>query len=187
MIERRTFVAAAAATGSALAIKSIEADQRPLGDFPNWRYPDPRVEALDKKFKCKVGNTAIEWTATGPRWAEGSVYFRDGGYLWWSDIPNNRIMRWLEDDGHPGVYRQPSNDTNGNTRDPQGRLVGCEQDAQRATRTEHDGTITVPIDGASAAKNAIACVSVPRSMRSTSRPRAPCCRSGAQQEKKRQV
>jgi gluconolactonase len=146
VIERRTFLAAAAATASALAIKSAKADQLPLGDLPNWRYPDPRVEVLDKKFKYKVGNAAIERIATGFRWAEGPVYIRDYGCLLWSDIPNNRIMRWLEDDGHVSVFRQPSNFTNGNTRDRQGRLLSCEHDARRVTRTEHDGSITVLID-----------------------------------------
>ncbi|MGH7189075.1 MAG: SMP-30/gluconolactonase/LRE family protein [Acetobacteraceae bacterium] len=113
-----------------------------LGHLPGTRYPDPRVEALDKRFP-RQGNAAIERIATGFRWAEGPVYFRDGGYLLWSDIPNNRIMRWLEDDGHVGVFRAPSNYSNGNTRDREGRLVTCEHDTRRVTRTEHDGRITV--------------------------------------------
>src|ERR1700730_13503658 len=118
----------------------------PLGHLPGTRYPDPRVEALDKRFKAKVGNAAIERVATGFRWAEGPVYFRDGGYLLWSDIPNNRIMRWLEEDGHLSVFRANSNYSNGNTRDREGRLITCEHDARRVTRTEPDGTITVLID-----------------------------------------
>jgi gluconolactonase len=80
------------------------------------------------------------------RWAEGPTYFRDGGYLLWSDIPNNRIMRWLEDDGHVSVFRANSNYSNGNTRDREGRLVTCEHDTRRVTRTEPDGTITVLLD-----------------------------------------
>lgn len=67
----------------------------PLGQIPFTRYPDPRVEVLDKRFRYKLGNAAIEKIATGYRWAEGPVYFRDGRYLLWSDLPNNRIMRWL--------------------------------------------------------------------------------------------
>jgi len=150
-MERRTFLTAAAATAAgaattAFAIPPALADVLPLGDLPNTRYPDPRVEALDKRFKYKIGNAAIERIATGFRWAEGPVYFRDGGYLLWSDIPNNRIMRWLEEDGHVSVYRQGSNYSNGNTRDREGRLITCEHDARRVTRTEHDGTITVLID-----------------------------------------
>jgi gluconolactonase len=74
------------------------------------------------------------------------VYFRDGGFLVFSDIPNNRMMRWLEDDGHLSVFRAPSNYTNGNTRDREGRLISCEHDTRRVTRTELDGRITVLID-----------------------------------------
>jgi len=145
-MERRTFVAGAGALASALATTAALADSLPLGDLPGTRYPDPRVEPLDKRFSAKVGNAAIERIATGFRWAEGPVYFRDGGYLLWSDIPNNRIMRWLEADGHVSVFRNPSNFSNGNTRDRQGRLITCEHDARRVTRTEPDGTITVLMD-----------------------------------------
>ncbi len=145
-MERRTFVAGAGALVSALATTAALADSLPLGDLPGTRYPDPRVETLDKRFSAKVGNAAIERIATGFRWAEGPVYFRDGGYLLWSDIPNNRIMRWLEEDGHVSVFRSLSNFSNGNTRDRQGRLITCEHDARRVTRTEPDGTITVLMD-----------------------------------------
>jgi gluconolactonase len=88
----------------------------------------------------------VERLATGMRWAEGPVYFRDGGYLVWSDIPNNRLMRWTEETGAVSVFRPVSNYTNGNTRDRQGRLISCEHGARRVTRTEYDGTITVLID-----------------------------------------
>jgi gluconolactonase len=125
---------------------SVEPTSLPLGHLPGTRYPDHRIEALDKRFP-KQGNAAIERIATGFRWAEGPVYFRDGGYLLWSDIPNNRIMRWLEDDGHVSVFRAPSNHSNGNTRDREGRLVTCEHDSRRVTRTELDGSITVLADG----------------------------------------
>lgn len=119
--------------------------QLPLGHLPGTRYPDSRIEKLDKRFP-KQGNAGIERIATGFRWAEGPVYFRDGGYLLWSDIPNNRMMRWLEEDGHVSVFRAHSNYSNGNTRDRQGRLLTCEHDARRVTRTEHDGRITVLMD-----------------------------------------
>lgn len=147
-MQRRAFMAAAA-RGTAAAVlgsKIAVADELPLGPLPDTRYPDPRIEALDPRFKAKIGNTAIERIATGFRWCEGPVYFRDGGYLLWSDIPNNRIMRWSEDDGHVSIFRYPSNNSNGNTRDREGRLITCEHDARRVTRTEHDGTITVLID-----------------------------------------
>ncbi|HUZ65222.1 MAG TPA: SMP-30/gluconolactonase/LRE family protein [Acetobacteraceae bacterium] len=95
-------------------------------------------------------NAAVERIATGLRWAEGPVWFADGRFLLWSDIPNNRIMRWVESaPGQPGevsVFRQPANNTNGHTRDRQGRLVSCEHGARRVTRTEHDGRITVLAD-----------------------------------------
>jgi gluconolactonase len=74
------------------------------------------------------------------------VYFPDGGYFVWSDIPNNRMMRWLEDDGHVSVFRSPSNYANGNTRDREGRLVTCEHGARRVTRTEWNGSVTVVLD-----------------------------------------
>jgi gluconolactonase len=117
----------------------------PLGDLPGMRYPDSRIERLDKRFPMQ-GNAGVERVATGFRWAEGPVYFRDGGYLLWSDIPNNRIMRWLEEDGHVSVFRAPSNYSNGNTRDREGRLITCEHDTRRVTRTELDGRITVLMD-----------------------------------------
>jgi len=146
-MRRREFLTGAAAVAATAAtIQQAAADVLPLGNLPNTRYPDPRVEVLDKRFQYKVGNAAIERIATGFRWAEGPVYVRDGGYLLWSDIPNNRIMRWLEEDGHVSVFRSPSNYSNGNTRDRQGRLITCEHDARRVTRTEPDGSITVLAD-----------------------------------------
>src|SRR6267154_6064820 len=85
---------------------------------PNQRYPDPAVQILDPSFtKYRIYSSTIEQVATGMRWAEGPVYFPEGGYLLWSDIPNNRIMKWLEEDGHVSVFRAHSNYANGNTRD----------------------------------------------------------------------
>jgi len=110
------------------------------------RYPDPAVEALDPRFeKYRVGNAALERLWTGARWAEGPVWFGDGRCLLFSDIPNNRILRWTEETGEISVFRSPSNYTNGNTRDKQGRLISCEH-GRRVTRTEHDGTISVLIE-----------------------------------------
>jgi gluconolactonase len=118
----------------------------PLGPLPNSRYPDGHIESLDKRFKGSPGTGAVERVATGFRWAEGPAYFAAGRYLIFSDIPNNRMMRLLEDDNHLSVFRQPSYNSNGNTVDREGRLVSCEHGGRRVVRTEHDGTITVVAD-----------------------------------------
>ena len=111
------------------------------------RYPDSRLEVLDERFaKYKLANAALEMLWTGGRWLEGPVWFGDGRYLLFSDIPNNRILKWEEETGEVSVFRKPSNNTNGNTRDLQGRLLSCEHDARRVTRTEYDGSITVLMD-----------------------------------------
>ena len=111
------------------------------------RYPDPLVRILDPSFaKYRLPLAKVERIASGMRWCEGPVWFGDGRYLLWSDIPNNRIMRWDEETGAVSVFRKPSNNSNGNTRDRQGRLLTCEHDARRVTRTEYDGTITVIAD-----------------------------------------
>jgi gluconolactonase len=110
-------------------------------------YPDPAVEVLDPRFlKYRIFNAAVERLATGTRWGEGPVWFGDGRYLLWSDIPNNRMMRWDEETGAVSIFRKPSNFANGNTRDRQGRLVTCEHGGRRVTRTEYDGSLTVLID-----------------------------------------
>ena len=112
------------------------------------RYPDPAVRVLDAAFeKYRLRLASVERLATGCRWSEGPVWFGDGRFLLWSDIPNNRVMKWDEETGAVSVFRKPSNNTNGNTRDRQGRLVSCEHDARRVTRTEYDGTITVLAEG----------------------------------------
>ena len=116
-----------------------------------WRqsetYPDPAVEVLDARFlKYRITNAAVERLATGMRWGEGPVWFGDGRFLLWSDIPNNRIMRWDEETGAVSVFRKPSGFANGNTRDRQGRLITCEHGNRRVTRTEYDGRLTVLID-----------------------------------------
>ena len=111
------------------------------------RYPDPAVETLDERFiKYGIGNAAVERLFTGCRWAEGPVWFGDTRCLIWSDIPNNRMLRWTEETGEVSVFRSPTNHSNGNTRDRQGRLVTCEHTGRRVTRTEHDGAITVLMD-----------------------------------------
>jgi gluconolactonase len=115
---------------------------------PAESYPDPAVETLDPRFdRIKPPfHAAVERLATGLRWAEGPVWFGDGRYLLCSDIPNDRIVRWDEESGALTVFRRPSNNANGNTRDRTGRLVTCEHRGRRVTRTEYDGEITVILD-----------------------------------------
>ncbi|MGR4066521.1 SMP-30/gluconolactonase/LRE family protein [Billgrantia sp. C5P2] len=147
-LSRRTFLGAAAAASTAAVLKpgQLLAQERPW-DGSLVSYPDPAIEVIDERFGAyRLANAAVERLATGFRWAEGPVYFGDGGFLVWSDIPNNRQMRWLEDTGEVSVFRQTSNNSNGNTRDREGRLLSCEHDTRRVTRTEHDGAITVLAD-----------------------------------------
>jgi gluconolactonase len=115
---------------------------------PSQRYPDPLVKVLDPGFaRYRVASAKVERLGTGFRWCEGPVWFGDGRYLLWSDIPNDRILRWEEETGAISVFRKPAHNANGNTRDRQGRLLTCEHDTRRVTRTEYDGTITVIADG----------------------------------------
>jgi gluconolactonase len=114
---------------------------------PNERYPDPAVRVLDPSFnQYRLSLASVERLYTGCRWAEGPVYFGDGRYLLWSDIPNNRVLRWDEETGAVSVFRKPSNNANGHTRDRRGRLIACEHDARRIVRFEYDGAITVLAD-----------------------------------------
>ena len=139
---RRHLTAAAGATAATTFTRTA------LGGWePSERYPDPAIQILDPSFaKYRLALAGVERLATGMRWSEGPVYFGDARCVLWSDIPNNRIMRWDETSGRTSVYRRPSNNANGNTRDRQGRLVTCEHDTRRVTRTEYDGSITVLID-----------------------------------------
>lgn len=114
---------------------------------PSESYPDPAITVLDPRFQdIRIGNAAVERLATGIRYGEGPVWFGDGRCLLWSDIPNNRIMRWDDETGAVSVYRKPSGYANGNTRDRQGRLISCEHGERRVVRTEYDGTLTVLAD-----------------------------------------
>src|SRR5437660_12849984 len=107
MLDRRTFLAAATATATTALAK---------GDTPPVRYPDPNIIALDPRFaKYKIGNTAIQRLYTGTLWAEGPAWNGVGRYLLWSDIPNDRQLRWLEEDGHVSLFRKPAYYSNGNT------------------------------------------------------------------------
>jgi gluconolactonase len=111
------------------------------------RYPDPAIEVLDKRFREYVlASTALERIWTGGRWTEGPVWFGDLRSLIWSDIPNDRMLRWCEQTNTVSVFRSPSRNANGNTRDRQGRLITCEHGSRSVTRTEYDGTVTVLAD-----------------------------------------
>ncbi|WP_288581227.1 SMP-30/gluconolactonase/LRE family protein [uncultured Methylobacterium sp.] len=114
---------------------------------PTIRYPDPAIEVIDPSFaRYRVFSAGVERLATGCRWSEGPVWFGDTRALLWSDIPNNRILRYDEETGAVSAFRKPSNFANGNTRDRQGRLVTCEHGGRRVTRTEYDGAVTVLAD-----------------------------------------
>ena len=142
-MNRREFIKAGAEAAAAAVV--------PLSLHPNVqdreivRYPDPWIEVIDDRFQRMVNfNAAVERLYSGARWSEGPVWFGDGRYLLWSDIPNNRLLRWVEESGQVSVFRTPSNNSNGNTRDGQGRLITCER--RQVTRTEFDGKITVLMD-----------------------------------------
>jgi len=132
------------------AVVATGASVRPaLADWaPSLRYPDPAVQSLDKRFdRYRISvNANVERLYTGCRWSEGPVWFGDQRLLVWADIPNDRLLKFDEVTGQVGVFRSPSNNANGSTRDREGRLVTCEHLTRRVTRTEHDGSITVLCD-----------------------------------------
>jgi gluconolactonase len=141
-VTRRSFIAAAGALG--VATTALGRDQGPVAPT---RYPDPNIVVLDKRFaRYKIGNTPIQRLHTGTLWAEGPAWSGVGRFLVWSDIPNNVQLRRLDDDGHVSVFRTPSNYTNGNTFDWQGRQLSCEHGTRRVVRYEHDGKVTVLAD-----------------------------------------
>ena len=104
-------------------------------------------EVLDDRFvKLTMGNVHLEKLWTGCRWAEGPAYFPAGRYLVWSDIPNDRMLRWDETDGFVSVFRSPCYNTNGHTVDREGRLVSVEHRGRCVSRTEYDGSRKVLVD-----------------------------------------
>ena len=160
---RRTMVQALAAGAGAIVAGPAAAQQAgpvappstittPPRDFssrgaPTTYFWDPDVIAVDPSFNgLAQPNAAIQRLYTGVLWAEGPAWSAQGRYLVWSDIPNNRQMRWSEDDHRVSVFRMPSNNSNGNTFDFQGRQLSCEHLTRRVTRYEHDGTATVIAD-----------------------------------------
>jgi gluconolactonase len=105
------------------------------------------IQVLDARFRaCFAGHVRVERLWSGARWAEGPAYFAPGRYLVWSDIPGNRLLRWDETSGAVSVFRHPSNNTNGNTVDNQGRLLSCEHQGRRVSRTEFDGKVIALAD-----------------------------------------
>lgn len=141
-LDRRGFLAAGLAlVGGTLMGRDYGPNAPPV------RYPDPDIVVLDKRFaKYKIGNTPIQRLYTGTLWAEGPAWNGVGKYLVWSDIPNDRQLRWLDEDGHVSVFRRPAGYSNGNTFDYQGRQIFCEHGNRRVVRYEYDGTVTVLAD-----------------------------------------
>jgi gluconolactonase len=146
-VSRRRVLLGGAATLAAGIATGTRAQSFPF--TPNQRYPDEALQILDPSFaKYRIYNSTLEQVATGMRWAEGPVYFpENGGYVLVSDIPNNRIMKYSEEDGSFTVFRKPSNYANGNACDRQGRLITCEHSVtRRVVRTEKNSEITVLAD-----------------------------------------
>jgi gluconolactonase len=117
------------------------------GGAPTTYFTDPDIISVDPSFDGYAQpNSAITRLWTGALWSEGPAWNAQGRYLIWSDIPNNRQLRWLEDDGRVSVFRSPSNNSNGNTFDFQGRQLSCEHLTRRVVRYELDGSVTVIAD-----------------------------------------
>jgi gluconolactonase len=160
-LSRRLLLGAVAAGAGTLALaEAAQAQQGPVAppstvttpprDFgpngaPTTYFTDPDVLTVDPSFPAQV-NSAIQRLWTGTLWGEGPAWNAQGRYLVWSDIPNNRQMRWLQDDGRVSVFRTPTNNANGNTFDFQGRQITCEHLTRRVVRYEHDGSATVIAD-----------------------------------------
>ncbi len=145
-IGRRSFLTAAAA--ATITTAATQAQTRDYGKNASpVRYPDADIVVIDKRFaKYKIGNTPIQRLYQGTLWAEGPAWSGAGRYLVWSDIPNDRQLRWLEEDGHVSVFRKPAGYSNGNTFDYEGRELSCEHDNRRVVRYEHTGKVTVLAD-----------------------------------------
>ncbi len=127
-------------------VTSPPRDFGPTG-APTTYFTDPDILTVDPLFDQYVQpNSAITRLWTGALWSEGPAWSGQGRYLVWSDIPNNRQLRWLEDNGRVTVFRNPANNSNGNTFDLQGRQLSCEHLTRRVVRYEHDGSVTVLAD-----------------------------------------
>jgi gluconolactonase len=140
---------AQAPSGPATPPSTITTPPRDFGPGapPNVYFTDPDVITIDPVFNgLRQVNAPIQRLWTGALWSEGPAWSGQGRYLVWSDIPNNRQLRWSEDDGRVSVFRMPSNNSNGNTFDFQGRQLSCEHLTRRVVRYEHDGSITLIAD-----------------------------------------
>ncbi len=144
-MNRRNFLSGLATAGAATALAQSPRDWS--GNTP-VRYPEPDVVVLDPRFaKYKIGNTPIKRLYTGALWAEGPAWNGVGRYMVFSDIPNNRQLRYMDDDGgRVSVFRTHVGYTNGNTFDYEGRQIGCEHGNRRVTRLEYNGKVTVLAD-----------------------------------------
>jgi gluconolactonase len=157
-MSRRSFLTTAAASAAVAATASSAfAGTDKFGRDRDWTgeetvtYPEPAFEVKDKRFSGRQGNATLQriWHGMGndkALWCEGPVWMGDWGCLLWSDIPNHRVLRWSEDDGHVSVYQTESGYSNGHGRDNQGRLIACEHDTRRVRRREYDGTWTILCD-----------------------------------------
>jgi gluconolactonase len=161
MLSRRRAVKVLAGAGAALvgrpagvALGALQSQPpstvtTPPRDFgpnapPTTYFTDPDIITVDPRFGGLIQrNSAITRLWTGGLWCEGPAWSSQGRYLVWSDIPNDRQLRYIEDDGRITVFRQPSNNSNGNSFDHQGRQISCEHRGRRLVRYEHDGSITV--------------------------------------------
>ncbi|MCX7422810.1 MAG: SMP-30/gluconolactonase/LRE family protein [Planctomycetia bacterium] len=145
LTDRRSFLAvAAAATATVVARQALARDFGP--NTQPTRYPDPDIVTLDKRFKkYALGNTPIQrlYHSDKMLWAEGPAWNGVGRYLLWSDIPNDVQLRWLEEDGHVSVFRNPAGNSNGNTFDFHGRQISFQHGPRRVVRYEYDGSVTV--------------------------------------------
>ena len=146
-LTRRSFLRIGAAISATTLVSREAAAERDWTGREPVRYPDSDIVVLDDRFrKYKLGNTAIQRLWTGALWAEGCAWNAAGRYLVWSDIPNDRQLRRLDEDGHVSVWRSPANNSNGNTFDFEGRQLSCEHKTRRVVRYEHDGSISVIAD-----------------------------------------
>lgn len=146
-LSRRGFLGAAAALAAGAAARPAFAADRDWSGQQPARYPDTDIISLDPRFgRYKIGNTPIQRLHTGALWAEGPAWNGVGRYLVWSDIPNDRQLRWLDEDGHVSVFRNPAGNSNGNTFDFEGRQVSCEHATRRVVRYEHSSAVTVLAD-----------------------------------------
>jgi len=135
---RRSFLTALGTLAAApLLARDFGAGAAPL------RYPEADVLSLDPRFKAKIGSTPIQRLHTGMMWAEGPAWSATGGYLMWSDIPNDAQYRWLAEDGHVSRLRPVANYSNGNTFDREGRQLSAEHGTRRVVRYERDGSVSV--------------------------------------------